>query len=162
MIHIYIEIDIDDNYLYHKLIGYTCMLSIGCTPMIIITLNMAKTWLKVFNASCCRLKSLYHLKHLYVQKSTAWSCWVSLAEWSLVMSSQSCWAYSLKLCFITVVCKFLFSSLPVLPLMGIIGKSKLWVLDFVLDPVVGVELLKEVFTSRARWIFLWCQVNHFH
>jgi hypothetical protein len=34
MIHIYIEIDIDDdNYLYHKLIDYTCMLRIGCKPI---------------------------------------------------------------------------------------------------------------------------------
>jgi hypothetical protein len=34
----YIEIDVnDDNYLYHKLIDYTCMFSIGCNPMILIT-----------------------------------------------------------------------------------------------------------------------------
>jgi hypothetical protein len=44
MIHMYIEIDVnDDNYLYHKLIDYTCMLSIGCKPIILITL----TWLKL-------------------------------------------------------------------------------------------------------------------
>jgi hypothetical protein len=33
----------DDNYLYHKLIDYTCMFSIRCKPIIIITL----TWLKL-------------------------------------------------------------------------------------------------------------------
>jgi hypothetical protein len=44
MIHMYFAIDVDDKkYLYHKVFDYTCMLSIGCTPMIIITLNMAKT-----------------------------------------------------------------------------------------------------------------------
>jgi hypothetical protein len=44
MIHMYIEIDVvDDKYLYHKLFGYTCMLSISCKHMILITLNMAKT-----------------------------------------------------------------------------------------------------------------------
>jgi hypothetical protein len=38
------EIDVDDdNYLYHKLIHYTCMLSIGCKHMILMTLNVAKT-----------------------------------------------------------------------------------------------------------------------
>jgi hypothetical protein len=38
MIHLYIEMDVDDdNYLYQKLIDYTCMISIGCKPMILIT-----------------------------------------------------------------------------------------------------------------------------
>jgi hypothetical protein len=38
------EIDVDDdNYLYHKLNDYTCMLSISCKHMILITLNMTKT-----------------------------------------------------------------------------------------------------------------------
>jgi hypothetical protein len=67
MIHMYIEIDIDDdNYLYNKLIDYTCMLSIRCKHMILITLNMAKTCLKQFKSSCCRLMCLYHLKPLNV------------------------------------------------------------------------------------------------
>jgi hypothetical protein len=40
MINIYIEIDVnDDNYLYQMLFDNTCMLSIGCKPMIIITLT---------------------------------------------------------------------------------------------------------------------------
>jgi hypothetical protein len=44
MIHMSYEIDVDvDNYLYHKLIDYTCMLSIICKHMILIILNMAKT-----------------------------------------------------------------------------------------------------------------------
>jgi hypothetical protein len=34
----YYEMDVDDdNYLYHKLIDYTCMLSIGCKPMLFST-----------------------------------------------------------------------------------------------------------------------------
>jgi hypothetical protein len=33
----------DDNYSYHKLIDYTCMLSIGSKPMMLNTL----TWLKL-------------------------------------------------------------------------------------------------------------------
>jgi hypothetical protein len=44
MIHIYYEMNFDDkNYLYQMLIDFTCMLSIGCKPMILNTLNMAKT-----------------------------------------------------------------------------------------------------------------------
>jgi hypothetical protein len=38
------------------------------------------------------------------------------------------------------------------------GRSRLWVLDSVLEPVAGVALPKKVFTFRARWILLWCQV----
>jgi hypothetical protein len=34
------------------------------------------------------------------------------------------------------------------------GSSSLYVLDFILKPVAGVELPKEVFTSRARWMSL--------
>jgi hypothetical protein len=38
MIYKYYEIDVDDkNYLYLKLFDYTCMLRIGCKPMILIT-----------------------------------------------------------------------------------------------------------------------------
>jgi hypothetical protein len=56
MIHMYIEIDVDANkYLYHKLIVWTCMLSIGCKPMILIILFLAKTCLKVFKVNCYRL-----------------------------------------------------------------------------------------------------------
>jgi hypothetical protein len=44
MIHMAYELDDDyDNYLYHKLIDTTCMLSIGCKPMMISTLM----WLKL-------------------------------------------------------------------------------------------------------------------
>jgi hypothetical protein len=44
MIHMYYGMNVDDdNYLYQKLFDNTCMFSIGCTPMIIITL----IWLKL-------------------------------------------------------------------------------------------------------------------
>jgi hypothetical protein len=43
-LYTYHEIDVDDdNYLYQILIGYTGMLTIGCKPMMLITL----TWLKL-------------------------------------------------------------------------------------------------------------------
>jgi hypothetical protein len=43
MLYMSYEIDVeDDNYLYHKLIDYTCMFSIRCKSIIIIT----STWLK--------------------------------------------------------------------------------------------------------------------
>jgi hypothetical protein len=44
MIHMYYELNVDDGkYLYQMLFDNTCMLSLGCTPMIIINL----TWLKL-------------------------------------------------------------------------------------------------------------------
>jgi hypothetical protein len=51
MIHMYIEIDVDDyNYLYQILFGNTCMLSVGCRPMMLSTLIWLKLdwkWLKL-------------------------------------------------------------------------------------------------------------------
>jgi hypothetical protein len=67
MIHMAYEMDIDYvKYLYQMLIGYKCKFHITCKHMILITLNMAKIWLKEIKASCCRLKSLYHLKPWHV------------------------------------------------------------------------------------------------
>jgi hypothetical protein len=46
MIHMYIEMNVDDedyNYLYQTLFDNTCMLSIGCKPMMLSTL----IWLKL-------------------------------------------------------------------------------------------------------------------
>jgi hypothetical protein len=61
----YIEIDDDaDKYLYHKLIDSTCMLSIGCKPMILIIVILAKTCLKVFKDNCCRLMNHLPLEPL--------------------------------------------------------------------------------------------------
>jgi hypothetical protein len=43
MIHMYYEMNVDDkNCLYQILLGYTCMLSIACKPMMLSTL----IWLK--------------------------------------------------------------------------------------------------------------------
>jgi hypothetical protein len=79
-LHMYYEIDVDDEkYLYQKLFNYTCMLSIGCKPMILITLNMAKTCLKVIKAICCR-----HMNHLLLEALA------SLEVDYLVMSGHSC------------------------------------------------------------------------
>jgi hypothetical protein len=57
--------------------------------------NMAKTCLKVFNAICCSLMSLYYLKLCMSRSLTAWSRWVSLTE-----RSRSSFD-------LTVVCRFL-------------------------------------------------------
>jgi hypothetical protein len=43
MIHMYIEIDVDDDkYLYQILFDNTCMLSIGCKPLMLRTLIWPK------------------------------------------------------------------------------------------------------------------------
>jgi hypothetical protein len=47
MIHMFIEIDVDNkNYLYQILFDYTCMLSIGCKPIMLITL----AWLNLIKS----------------------------------------------------------------------------------------------------------------
>jgi hypothetical protein len=51
-----------NEFLYQMLIDYNYMLRIGCKPMILITLNMVKTCLKVTKVSCCRPMSLYRLQ----------------------------------------------------------------------------------------------------
>jgi hypothetical protein len=44
MIHMYIEIDVDDdNHLYQMLFDNTCMHIISCKHMILITFSMATT-----------------------------------------------------------------------------------------------------------------------
>jgi hypothetical protein len=46
MIHMYIDIDVDDedyNCLYQMLFDNTCMLSVGCKPMMLST----SIWLKL-------------------------------------------------------------------------------------------------------------------
>jgi hypothetical protein len=43
-LYMYYEMDVDDdNYLYHKFIDNTCMLSIGCKPMMLSAL----IWIKL-------------------------------------------------------------------------------------------------------------------
>jgi hypothetical protein len=50
-------------------------------------------------------------------------------------------------------------SLPVMPLMAVSGKSRLLSARFCTEAIIGVELPKEVFTSRGRWIFLIVEWN---
>jgi hypothetical protein len=45
-----------------KLFDYTCMLRIGCKPMMLIALTWLITCLKVFKVSCCRLMYTLSLK----------------------------------------------------------------------------------------------------
>jgi hypothetical protein len=100
--------------------------------------NMVKTLLKVINASCCRLMSLYHMKPCMSRSRTTWSRWVHLVE-----CSRSSFV-------LTVLCRFLSLSLPAMPLTAVSGKSRLLVLDSVLEPIAGVVLPKKCFISRTR------------
>jgi hypothetical protein len=148
MIHMYYETDVDedDNYSYQMLFDNTCILSIGCKPMMLSTLIWLKLdimWLKlvvvglwVFTSwSLCMSRSL-----------TAWSCRVSLAE-----RSRS--SFTFNYCVQVPLPLYL----PAMPLTTVNGKSRLWVLE----PVTGVQLSKKVFTSRARWILLWGECSIF-
>jgi hypothetical protein len=89
---------------------------------------MAKTWLKVIKARCFRLMSLYHSKPCMSRRWTAWSWWVSLTE-----HSRSSFAL-----FVLVLCAGFSLSLPTMPLVAVSGKSSLWVLESMLEPIIGV------------------------
>jgi hypothetical protein len=79
MIHMYIEIGVDDGiYLYEILICYNCMLRIGCKPICANQFNMAKICSNVIEGSCCRLMNHLPLNVL--------SC---LEVDRLIMSNQS-------------------------------------------------------------------------
>jgi hypothetical protein len=99
---------------------------------------MAKTCLKVIKARCFRLMSLYHLKPCMSRSQTAWSRRAGLAE-----RSRSSFA-------LTIVCRFL----PFLSSGDAVDdhqwEVQVYVLDSMLEPIVGVELPKKVFISRAR------------
>jgi hypothetical protein len=65
-----------------------------------------------------------------------------------------------------LLCNFLCagsssSLLPAKPLTAISGSLGFYVLDSVLKPVTGIELPKEVLTSRVRWITLIIEWNAF-
>jgi hypothetical protein len=51
------------------------------------------------------------------------------------------------LCFVTVMCKFLFPYLSVMPLVASSGKSRLMRAGFRTETIIGVELPKKIFTS---------------
>jgi hypothetical protein len=58
--YLYNEMDVDylvveEMVNISKLFDYTCMLRIGCKPMMLITYTWIITCLKVFKANCCRL-----------------------------------------------------------------------------------------------------------
>jgi hypothetical protein len=74
------------------------------------------------------LMSLYHLKPCMSRSRTAWPRQVSLVE-----RSRSSFVLFIS------VCVQVFLSLLVKPLMAVSGKSRLWVLYSMLEPITGVE-----------------------
>jgi hypothetical protein len=50
---------------------------------------------------------------------------------------------------VTFCVQVLLLFFPVMPMMAVSGSPGFYVLDSVLEPIAGVELPKEVFTSRA-------------
>jgi hypothetical protein len=87
---------------------------------------------------------------LCISRSLAtWSQWVSLAE-----RSRSSFALSL---FCVLVPPLIFFQWSCWRLS--VGSPGFYVLDSVLKPIVGIELPKEVFTSRVRWMPLIVECN---
>jgi hypothetical protein len=73
--------------------------------------------------------SLYHLKPCMSRSRIAWFRWVNLAE-----RSRSSFAL-----FVSVLCAGFSLSLLAKPLAAVSGKSRLWLLDSMLEPITGVE-----------------------
>jgi hypothetical protein len=80
MIHMYYEMDVDDNYLYQMLIDYNCMLSISAN----IWFQSLLTWIKLDS------KRL-NLVVVGLRVSITWSLACLEVDCS-VMLGQSCWA----------------------------------------------------------------------
>jgi hypothetical protein len=64
LIRVSVTRGVTKSYLYQMLCDYICMLRVGNKPMILITLNLAKTCLKVIKVSRCRLMNHLPLKAL--------------------------------------------------------------------------------------------------
>jgi hypothetical protein len=126
------------------LIDLNCMLSVGCKPMMLITLNFAKTYLKVFGGSRCR----------HVSLSPTWSPCMS-RSWSLghvrsvllsiVTQSLLCWSF---------MCKWSLSLLAMF-MVVISGKTRLLRVGLCTRTHRRCRLLRKVFTSRVRWMSLY-------
>jgi hypothetical protein len=106
---------------------------------------MAKTCLKVLNDSCIRL-----WKYLLLEAFACLEVWPLGHNGSILLSIV---AQALLCNFL--MCRFLLLSLLMMPMMTISGKSRF----LSTGAVAGVELLNEVFTSRARWIPLIIEWN---
>jgi hypothetical protein len=114
MIHMYHEMNVNylvvEELLISKLFDHTCMLRIGCKPMILITLNMAKTCLKLIKVNHCRLMNHLPPEALaWLEVDRAGSYKVAQA----FLCNLLCASFSLSL------------SLPTMPMTASSGKSRL-------------------------------------
>jgi hypothetical protein len=109
---------------------------------------MAKTWLKVLKDNCSRLR-----KSLSLEAFACLEFWLLGHDGLLLLSSHSSFAF--------IYCVQV-SSFPLFRWCHLrlsVGGLGFWWLDSVLEPIVGIELLKEVFTSRSRWMPLIIEWN---
>jgi hypothetical protein len=112
---------------------------------------MAKTYLNVLKDNCSRLR-----------KSLSLEAFPCLEVWPLGHDGSVLLSVIAQALLLTVVYRFLslflFRWCHWRLSVGCLG---FYVLDSVLRPIVGVELLKKVFTSRARWMSLIVELNAF-
>jgi hypothetical protein len=103
----------------------------------------------VLKANCCRLKSL---------SLEAFAClevWLLGHNRSILLS-----VVTQELCCVTFWCAgFFFSLFRWCQCWLSVGTPYFCELDSVLEPVTGVELSKEVYTSRVRWMPLILEWN---
>jgi hypothetical protein len=90
-----------------------------------------------------------------------------LTTWSLCMSRSLTLGHDRSVLLsvvaqallVTFCVQVLLLFFPVMPMMAVSGSPGFYVLDSVLEPIAGVELPKEVFTSRASWMSLIVEWN---
>jgi hypothetical protein len=110
---------------------------------------MAKTCLEVLKDNCCRLR-----------KSLSLEVFACLEVWPLDRDGSVLPSVVTQALPLIVGCKFLLSlPLPVMHWWLSVGTLGFWGLHSLLSPIAGVELLKKVFTSRARWMSLIVELN---
>jgi hypothetical protein len=110
---------------------------------------MAKTSLKVLKVNCSRLR-----KSLSLEAFTCLETWPLGHDGSVLLSVVA------QVLLVTFRCAgFFFSIFRQCRWWLSVGTLGFWELDYVLETIVGVELPKEVFISRAWWMPLIVEWN---
>jgi hypothetical protein len=139
--------------LIQMLFDLNCMLSVGYKPETLITLNMAKIWLKVIGVSHCRQVSPLSICGLYMSR-----CWplgqlvrsilLSVVTQVLLVDSLVCnWSLSLSI-YLSIYLYLSFGDADAI----ISGRSRLLMVRSHTRTHLRCRLSMKVFTSKARCI----------
>jgi hypothetical protein len=107
--------------------------------MILIILTLAKTCLKVFKFNCCR-----PMNHLPYESLACLEVWPLGHVGSVLVSVVT----QALLC--NFLCAGFYLFFLTMLMMAVSGNPGFYVLNSIQEPVAGIELPKEVFSSMAR------------